>query len=110
MTMAKKPAKPARKSKPKAKVVAKKPLPKAKAVKPAPKPLAKNAKSNAPTKVANGKQMPPLKGGAKPAPLAKGAPAAKPGVPVALAAHKPTASEIAAKLAGKQAEDATKKG
>jgi RNA polymerase primary sigma factor len=64
----------------------------------------------APTKVANGKQMPPLKAGAKPAPVAKGTPVAKPGAPVAVAAHKPTAGEIAAKLAGKRAEDATKKG
>ena len=45
-----------------------------------------------------------------PRPLAKGVPAAKPGAPVAAVAHKPTASEIAAKLAGKRAEDATKKG
>ena len=77
---------------------------------PAPKPVAKHAKPMVPTKVANGKAMPPLKAGAKAAVVAKGAPAAKPGTPVAVGAHKPTAGEIAAKLAGKRAEDATRKG
>jgi len=100
------PPKAVKKTGTKAKAVAKK-LPKAKA---GTKPVGKQAKPMAPTKVANGKQMPPLKAGAKPAPVAKGAPVAKPGAPVAVAAHKPTAGEIAAKLAGKRAEDATKKG
>ena len=100
------PPKAVKKTGTKAKAVAKK-LPKAKA---GTKPVGKQAKPMAPTKVANGKQMPPLKAGAKPAPVAKGTPVAKPGAPVAVAAHKPTAGEIAAKLAGKRAEDATKKG
>jgi RNA polymerase primary sigma factor len=95
----------------KAKLGAKKPALKVKAgAKPALKALAKHGKPVAPTKVANGKQVPALKAGAKAVPPAKGVPAAKPGAPVAAAAHKPTASEIAAKLAGKRAEDVAKKG
>jgi RNA polymerase primary sigma factor len=105
------PPKAVKKAGTKGKTVAKKLAPKAKAAgKPALKPVAKHAKPLAPTKVANGKQAPALKAGAKPAAVAKGVPVAKPGAPVAAVAHKATASEIAAKLAGKRAEDATKKG
>ncbi len=50
----------------------------------------------------NGKALP----AAKPAPVAKGAAAPKAAAPAAAPAHKPTAGEIAAKLAGKRAEDA----
>ncbi len=114
----KKPSRPAsskpavRKGKPKsvkkvaakAKPVAKKPAPKAKPVaKPAPKPAAKpQPQAKAPAKPVNGKHAAPTP--AKPAVPAKGAAPAP--APVA---HKPTASEIAAKLAGRRAEDAASK-
>jgi len=89
---------------PKAKPVAKKPAPKAKPVaKPAPKPAAKpQPQAKAPAKPVNGKHAAPTP--AKPAVPAKGAAPAP--APVA---HKPTASEIAAKLAGRRAEDAASK-
>ncbi|MFO1323098.1 MAG: RNA polymerase sigma factor RpoD [Burkholderiales bacterium] len=103
-----------KKAVPKGKLAAKKPAPKAKpAAKHAARPVAKHAPKAAPAKPVNGKQAVALKAAAKPLPAAKGAAPAKPVAPPApvAPAHKPTASEIAAKLAGKRAEDAaTKKG
>ena len=87
-------AKPAAKKKP----LARKPAPKAKVAKPLPKAKAQPvAKAPAP-KVA-----------AKPAPVvvAKGAKAV---VPSPAPGHKPTAGEIAARIAGRRAEDASRKG
>ncbi|MFO1396306.1 MAG: RNA polymerase sigma factor RpoD [Burkholderiales bacterium] len=163
--MAKKPANPTRKSKPKAKpktaaaarkaggtarastkkaasakpagkkpsrpavkkaATGKKATPKAgKKVAPAPKPAAKKpvakakpvakpaaAKPAAPAKPVNGKAAAPApaaKVAAKAAPAVPAKPVAKPAAsaaPAPAAGHKPTASEIAAKLAGKRAEDA----
>ena len=163
--MAKKPAKPARKSPAKAKprkparkpasAKSKKPghpsrkkaaprkpaRPKAK--KPAPRPKAKSAKPAAKKKAVTRKPAPKARA-AKPLPKPKARPAGKPAVahaktgvkPVAKVAakpvsaavpaqkgakgaaaaalktpgHKPTASEIAARIAGKRAEDANRKG
>ncbi len=128
---ARKPAKPARK-----KAAPKKPAhPKAK--KPAARTKSKSAKPAAKKKVVLKKAAPKAKA-AKPLPKAKARPAAKPvagnakpvakivakptpPVPVGKGAkgavvaplppgHKPTASEIAAKIAGKRAEDANRKG
>ncbi len=106
-------AKSARKSAPRAKPVAKKGAPKAKvAPKSVAKPLPKNAKiaskalpSAKPVGATKGaKPIPAPKAGVKLTVVAKGAPVATP-------ARKPTAGEIAAKLAGKRAEDAaTRKG
>jgi RNA polymerase primary sigma factor len=109
----KKPARPsvkkrAARPKPKAgkpaakkKVVARKPAAKAKVAKPLPK-----ARARPLAKPATGQVKPVAKAAAKPAPPpnppakgAKGAVALAPG-------HKPSASEIAAKIAGKRAEDA----
>ncbi|MFO1316454.1 MAG: RNA polymerase sigma factor RpoD [Burkholderiales bacterium] len=114
---AKKPA--AKKATPKAQ---KKPVAKAKpaahkpaaegkaAAKPVAKPLPKGVKAPAaPPKPVSGKGMPAPKAVAKPAVPVKGAPSAKPAAPAAVPGHKPTASEIAAKLAGKRAEDAASK-
>ena len=103
--------KPAAKGKPAAKPVAK-PVAKTAAkpaAKPVAKPLPKGAKAPAAVaKPVNGKALPAPKAAARPAaPVAKGAPAAKPAAPAP--GHKPTASEIAAKLAGKRAEDAASK-
>ncbi|MBK9117044.1 MAG: RNA polymerase sigma factor RpoD [Betaproteobacteria bacterium] len=103
--------------------------------KPVARPLPKGAKASAaPAKPVNGKAGPAPKSAAKPpvpvkgapvigapvkgapvkgAPVkgapVKGAPATKPAASVPVPGHKPTASEIAAKLAGKRAEDAASK-
>ncbi|MFO1306114.1 MAG: RNA polymerase sigma factor region1.1 domain-containing protein, partial [Burkholderiales bacterium] len=102
---AKKPAaKPAPKAQPQAKAAAKAPpktqAPQAKA---AAKPV--NAKQAGPAPV---KAAPPAKAAAPGKPAAAAVAAAK-GQPPAAAPHKPTASEIAAKLAGRRAEDAASK-
>jgi len=139
MTMAKKPArrspasrKPARKAAPAKKKAAKKVArpatrpkakgtarPKARAAKPAakkkpvahkPAPKAKVAKPLPKAKPAPAAKAPPPKVAAKPAPVvaAKGAKGAA--VPRQAPGHKPTAGEIAARIAGKRAEDANRKG
>jgi len=129
---AKKPAarKPAAKKRPAHKPVAHKPKAKPAAKKaaahkptPAPKPaLVKPAKGSAPGKVvapvkgaapgkpqAPVKAVPPVKGAAVvPAAAGKPAPGAKPAA-AAAPAVKPTAGEIAARIAGKRAEDAAHK-
>ena len=82
--------------------------------KPAAKPVAKTpAKAAQPAaKPVNGKPVVAPKAAAKPVPAGKAGAAQKPVAPAqpAAPAHKPTASEIAAKLAGKRAEDASRKG
>ena len=116
-----KPAAGARKAAP----AAKKPLPKATAkAKPAPRTSARPAKPApakrpAPAAPKNGKAQTPKAGTpaiAKSAPKPAAKPAAKPlpATPAiaapAVVGKKPTPSEIAARIAGKRAEDATKKG
>jgi RNA polymerase primary sigma factor len=126
-TVAKAAKKPAAKPKVAAKPAAKgKPAAKAVAPKVSPKHATKHAKVVAPKPVARlvGKLPVAAKGTGKPMPLGKGVPAAAgKGAPVAAGkgqpvaaskapaapAHKPTPGEIAAKLAGKRAEDAASK-
>ncbi len=104
---AKKPAaRPKAKAKPaKKKIAARKPASKAKGAKPLPK-----AKAHPPAKPVAGHLKPAPKVAVKaapPAPVAKGA---KGVVAAPLApGHKPTVGEIAAKIAGKRAEDASRK-
>ena len=87
----------------KKKVVAKKPAPKSKAAKPLPKSKARPTGKPAPAAA-----KPAAKPVAKPVPAVAG----KKGAAVAAPApgRKPTAGEIAAKIAGKRAEDASRKG
>jgi len=89
----------------KRKTIAKKPLPKAKVTK-----LVGKGKPLPKTSPANNKPLPKTAATKPATPLipAKGAK----GVAVAAAApgHKPTAGEIAARIAGKRAEDASRKG
>ncbi len=104
---AKKPAaRPKAKAKPaKKKIAARKPAPKAKGAKPLPK-----AKAHPAAKPVAGHVKPTPKIAVKtapPIPVAKGA---KGAVAAPLApGHKPTVGEIAAKIAGKRAEDASRK-
>ena len=97
-------AKAGKKAVPKLKVAGKQ-APKGKLAAKVAKPLPKNAKALAP------KAAIPAKGNGKLPPVAKGMPVVGgKGMPVAAGkgapAHKPTPGEIAAKLAGKRAEDA----
>jgi RNA polymerase primary sigma factor len=126
-TVAKAAIKPVAKPKVTAKPAAKgKPAAKAVAPKVSPKHASKPAKVVAPKPAARlvGKLPVAVKGTGKPMPVGKGVPvAAGKGVPVAARkgqpvaagkapaapAHKPTPGEIAAKLAGKRAEDAASK-
>ncbi len=87
----------------KKKVVAKKPAPKSKAAKALPKSKARPTGKPAPAAA-----KPAAKPVAKPVPAVPG----KKGAAVAAPApgRKPTAGEIAAKIAGKRAEDASRKG
>jgi RNA polymerase primary sigma factor len=115
-------AKSVKKAVTKAKPVVKKPAPKSRpAAKAAPaKPAPKNGKAVAVKAAPIGKQALAPKAPTKTAAPIKAAPAGKNGAtpaakigataPAATPAHKPTAGEIAAKLAGKRAEDATRKG
>jgi RNA polymerase primary sigma factor len=117
-----KPAANVRKAAPAAKkpVAKARPLPKAK-TKPAPKASARPlkptpAKRPAPVTPKNGTTLTPKTAtpasakSTKPAPKPATKPAVKPLAAAPVAGKKPTPSEIAARIAGKRAEDATKKG
>ena len=98
-------ARPKAKAKPaKRKVAARKPAPKAKVAKPLPK-----AKARPATKPVAGHAKPGPKIVVKPAPVIPAAKGAKGVVAPLAVGHKPTVGEIAAKIAGKRAEDANRK-